>query len=156
MVLVVVSVIPSYSQKIRGSRTRTLETLSTKAGILKLIRIDDFDISETNWYATLNGRTVFRTYDDVFDSVTFHTVFKNLGNSEAVLLQIKFNPDTCEFRVINIPLSGKPVVSGPFGFCGPSIMQEGRRITFTFGSKQKVKPLVWIFENGIVKKEQDN
>jgi hypothetical protein len=152
--LFVLALTPVDAQRLRGSRTRTLEVLSTKAGSLKLVRIDEYDIGETNWFVVLGGKTIYRTHDDVFGSVAFHTVFKGLGSGEAVLIRETFNPGVCAaFRIITIPAKGKPTVSDTFGFCEPLLTQDGKRITFSFGNKPGVKPDAWIYENGILTKQ---
>jgi hypothetical protein len=64
-----------------------LENVSTKAGALKLVKIVDYDIGETNWRIVLRGKSLYRTQDDVFGSVTFHTVFKANQDRETILMQ---------------------------------------------------------------------
>ncbi len=97
---------------------------------------------------------LYRTQDDVFGSVSFHTVFKGLASGEVVLMQEIFSPTTCaEFRVINIPTKGKPSVTTRFGSCEPLITQDGKRITFSFGVKPGVKPDQWTYENGNLTKQ---
>lgn len=141
------------AQKIR-SRSKVLESLTTKAGVLKLIRIDDYDIGETNWVVLLNGRMLYRTQDDVFGSVRLHTVFKGLASRDAVLMQETFNPGgPSQFRIINLPAKGQATVTERFGVLEPIITQDMKQITFSFAGKPGVKPDTWIYQNGVLTKQ---
>ncbi|MEP6818604.1 MAG: hypothetical protein ABJA18_03655 [bacterium] len=140
-------------QRIR-SRSVVLERFSTKAGILKLIRIDDYDIGETNWLVLLAGQRLYRTQDDVFGSVSFHTVFKNLASGEAVLMQETFDQGGfVQFRMITIPARGKATITDRFGYYEPLITQEGKRITFSFGGRPDLKPEIWFYQDGKLTKQ---
>ena len=145
------------AQQIR-SRSKLLESLTTKAGVLKLIRIDDYDISETNWLVLLNGKRLYRTQDDVFGSVRFHTVFKGLTSRDAVLMQETFNPEgLSEFRIIDLPANGRATIGERFGIFVPPfeplITQEGKQITFSFVRKPGTKPDTWVYQNGVLTKQ---
>ena len=141
------------SQRIR-SRSIVLESFSTKAGVLKLVRIEDYDIGETNWLVLLGRQRLYRTQDDVFGSVSFHTVFKNLVSDEAVLMQEISNQGGCaEFRMITIPAKGKATITDRFGYCEPLITQEGKRITFSFGGRPDLKPEIQVYQDGILTKQ---
>lgn len=131
------------------SRSKVLESFATEAGVLKLIRIDDYDIGETNWLVSLNGKKLYRTQDDVFGSVSFHTVFKGLASGEAILMQEIFNPGECaEFRIISIAAKGKPTITNRFGVCEPLITRFKERITFSFAAKPDAKSDSWVYQDG--------
>lgn len=145
------------AQKIR-SRSKVLESLSTKAGVLKLVQIDDYDITETNWLVLLNGKRLYRTQDDVFGSVRFHTIFKRFASRDVVLMQETFNPEGwSEFRIINLPAKGQATITERFGISvplfEPLITQDGKQITFSFAGKPGVKPDTWIYQNGVLTKQ---
>ena len=135
-------------------RSTVLERFITKAGVLKLVRVDDYEIGETNWLVLLGGQRLYRTQDDVFGSVNFHTVFKNLANADAVLIQELSDPRGCaEFRMLTIPAKGKATITDRFGYCEPLITQEGKRITFSFGGRPDQKPEVRVYQDGMLTKQ---
>lgn len=133
------------SQKTR-SRSTVLESVSTRAGVLTLVRTDDYEIGD--WFVLLAGKRIYRTHDDVFGSVSFHTLFKSFASGEVILLQEIIGPDICRFRIIDIPSKGKPSVSDQFGFCEPLITQDAKQIVFSFAGKPGAKPDTWIYQNG--------
>lgn len=141
------------AQKIRSS-SKVLESVTTKAGVLKLVQIDDYDITETNWLVLLNGKRLYRTQDDVFGSVRFHTLFKGFASRDAVLMEEVFGPgQPSEFRIIDLPAKGKVTVTERFGISEPLITQDGKQITFSFAGKPGVKPDTWIYQNGVLTKQ---
>jgi hypothetical protein len=145
------------AQQIR-SRSKLLESLTTKAGVLKLIRIDEYDISETNWLVLLNGKRLYRTQDDVFGSVRFHTIFKGFASRDVVVMQETFNPEgLSEFRIIDLPAKGQATIGERFGIFAPPfeplITQNGQQITFSFVGKPGIKPDAWVYQNGVLTKQ---
>ena len=154
--LLFLTVFASQSVNAQKNRSRiyVLESLNTKAGVLKLIGIVDFDIGETNWAVLLNGKMLYRTKDDVFGSVRFHTVFKGFASRDAVLMEEDFGPgQPSEFRIIDLPAKGKATVTERFGISEPLITQDGKQITFSFSVRPGVKPDNWIYQNGVLTKQ---
>jgi hypothetical protein len=140
-------------------RTRVLETLSTKAGVVKLFRVDDPGIGETNWYVTLRGKVIYRTHDDVFGSVGFHTIFKFGLGAEVILLQETSGgtPECTSFRLIEIRPAGRSTVSSQFGSCNndPKITQKAATVTFSFSKKSETDPKneVWTYQGGLLTRQ---
>ena len=152
--LLLILVSPQVNPQRIRSRSVVLERFSTKAGILKLIRIDDYDIGETNWLVFLGGQTLYRTQDDVFGSVSFHTVYKSFESNEAVLMREIFDQGGCAvFRMITIPEKCKATITDRFGYCEPLITQEGKRITFSFGGRPDGKAEIWVYQDGMLTKQ---
>lgn len=159
--LILVCVCALAAQSIRGqsrrpsrppqSRSYVQESISTKAGVLKLIRIEDYWIGETNWGVTLNRKTIYRTQDDVFGSVSFHTVFKAAPSGEIVLMQEDFGVEggCVQFRVINLSVAGA-TITDRFGNCNnvPIVTQLADKLSFEFPLTPTLKPDVWIYQSG--------
>jgi hypothetical protein len=131
---------------------KTLETLSTRAGILKLIRLDSPDIGETNWIVSLDKKLLYRTQDDVFGSVSFHTIFKAAKSGDVVLLQEDFGyVESCvQFRLLDLRAGAITTITDRFGNCNrtPTITQVGDQLSFAFHLLPGLKPDSWLFHNG--------
>lgn len=138
-------------------RSRVLETLSTRAGVVKLVRVDDAGIGETNWYVTLRGKTVYGTKDDVFGSVGFHSIFKSGLGGEVILLQETFDTGGCsEFRLLEIRSAGRATVTTRFGNCSsdPVITQSAATVTFSFPAKgESAKREIWTYQSGVLTRQ---
>ena len=139
-------------------RTRVLETVSTKAGMVKLLRRVDADIGETNWYVTLRGKRIYGTQDDVFGSVGFHSIFKSRPDVELILLREAFDVGGCtEFRLIEIRPASKATVTSRFGNCNnePVITQSAAKLTFSFPAKSEPGSAdeVWIYQAGLLTRQ---
>ena len=134
------------------SRSYVQESISTKFGILKLIRIEDSWIGETNWLVALNKKMIYRTQDDVFGSVSVHTIFKAASLGEIVLLQENFGTmeDCVQFRLIDLRAIGKPTITDRFGNCSPApvVTQKGEIISFEFSPKSGLKADAWVYQSG--------
>ena len=128
------------------------ESVSTKAGTLKLSRIEDSWIGETNWWVALNHKTLYRTQDDVFGSVSFHTIFKAASLGEIVLLQENFGTmEGCvQFRLIDLRTVGATTITDRFGNCSPTpvVTQSGGMIGFEFSLKPDLKADRWVYQGG--------
>lgn len=131
---------------------KTLETLPTRAGTLKLIRVHSPDIGETNWIVALDKKQLYRTQDDVFGSISFHTIFKAAKIGEVVLLQEDFGyVEPCfKFRLIDLRAGGIATLTDRFGNCAPvpAITQKGDQLSFEFSLLPGYEPDRWIYQNG--------
>jgi len=120
-------------------------------GTLKLIRIKDDWIGETNWIIQLNRKSIYRTQDDVFGSVSFHTIFKAAPSGDIVLMQEDFGiePSCVQFRVINLGIK-EPTITDRFGNCNkvPVVTQLADKINFDFPLTPTLKPEVWVYKDG--------
>jgi hypothetical protein len=134
------------------SRSFVQDTISTKAGLLKLVRVEDNSIGETNWVVALNNKMLYRTQDDVFGSVNFHTIFKAGLSNEVILLRETFDQGGCaQFRLIIVNGIGAAIVTERFGTCDrdPIIMLQAGKLTLDFLPTEAAatKPERWIFQN---------
>ena len=138
-------------------RVKVLDSVSTKVGVLQLRRVHDDGIGETNWYVALKGKILYRTKDDVFGSVSFHTIFKS-NDEDEILLQETFDTGGCvQFRMILITQAAKPTVSERFGNCNgrPVITQDAGMVKFDFPVKAPLASRngVWIYKAGSLIKQ---
>jgi len=131
---------------------KTLETLSTRAGTLKLIRVDSPDIGETNWSVSLDKKLLYRTQDDVFGSVSFHTIFKAAKSGDVVLLQedLGYMEPCAQFRLLDLRAGGMATLTERFGNCAPqpAITQAGDQLSFEFSLIPGLKSDSWFYRNG--------
>lgn len=131
---------------------KTLETLSTRGGTLKLIRVDSPDIGETNWIVSLDKKLLYRTQDDVFGSLSFHTIFKAAKSGDMVLLQedMGYVEPCFQFRLLDLRAGGIATLTERFGNCAPlpAITQVGDQLSFEFSLIPGLKPDSWVYQNG--------
>ncbi len=134
---------------------KILEVFQTKAGELKLIKVDDKFIGETNFLIILGRKTIYATQDDVFGSVSFHTLFKAISTSDVVLVKETFTPGGCsQFRLLKLESNKTFTLSDRFGNCSdvPIITQQGDKITFDFSDDNHSKSATYVYRNGKLNK----
>lgn len=129
------------------------ESVSTRSGLLTLTRVEDDWIGETNWAVGINRKGFYRTQDDVFGSVAFHSIFKSGLGAEIVLLQETFVRGGCaQFRVIKLEGKSRATITDRFGTCDPkpTITLQGDKLTFDFAPKEPTAtdPERWVFQGG--------
>ena len=116
--LLLLLLLPATAGARQGQKEETLDSLTTKAGALTIVRLgEDVDLKME---LRLNGKLVHSLEGNMYAGFRAH--FRNLEVGEAVLMSLGSGGSGCPemFQIVRVEESGKVSLTEEFGDCSDS------------------------------------
>lgn len=170
--LFLIPLAPSRAQEVRkperitrGAKEETVDTLTTKAGALAIVRLGE--AVDLRMELRLNGRTVQTLDGNMYAGFRAH--FRNLEVGEAVLMSLGSGGSGCPemFQIVRVDGSGRASLTEEFGDCSDSptitlqlLPEEQLSLRFPGYYRlsqesepgfRKPPPTTWVYKRGVLR-----